>query len=122
MGVTKIFGREQAMWLGLVAGAVGVLTGFGVDVSPHVQGVITAVIVFAFGVYNAIKLHDGLNALVTHIATALFSLLAAFGLDWTSEKQAVILGSLALVASFVTRQTVVNPVPASVSPAGKLVA
>lgn len=121
MGVTKIFGREQATWLGLVAGVVGVLTGFGFEVDPHVQGVITAVIVFVFGVYNAVKLHDGLNALVSHIAVALFSLLAAFGLDWSDHKQALILGGLALVTGFVTRQLSTNPVPASVSPPGKLV-
>jgi UDP-N-acetylmuramyl pentapeptide phosphotransferase/UDP-N-acetylglucosamine-1-phosphate transferase len=121
-GVTKIFGREQALWLGLVVGAVGVLTGFGVDVSPHVQGVVTAVIVFVFGVYNAVKLHDGLNALVSHVTLALFSLLAAFGLNWSDHKQALILGSLALVTGFITRQLSTNPVPASVSPAGKLVA
>jgi len=120
--VTKIFGREQALWLALVAGVVGVFTGFGIDVPAHVQGVVTAVIVFVFGVVNAVKLHDGLNALVSHIALALFSLLAAFGLNWSDEKQAVIVGSLALVTGFITRQVSVNPIPASVSPAGKLVA
>jgi UDP-N-acetylmuramyl pentapeptide phosphotransferase/UDP-N-acetylglucosamine-1-phosphate transferase len=121
MGVTKIFGREQATWLGLVAGVVGVITGFGVNVDPHVQGYLTAGIVFVFGVYNAIKLHDGLNALVSHTAVALFSLLAALGLDWSSTKQAVILGSLALITGFITRQLSTNPFPANVSPAGKLV-
>lgn len=120
MGATRIFHREQAMWLGLVAGVVAVLTGFGIQVPEHYQGVITAVIVFVFGVYNAIRLHDGLNALVSHIALALFSLLAAFGLHWTDHKQALILGGLALVTGFVTRQLSTNPVPASVSPAGKL--
>jgi UDP-N-acetylmuramyl pentapeptide phosphotransferase/UDP-N-acetylglucosamine-1-phosphate transferase len=118
---TKIFGREQVLWLALVTGVVGVLTGFGVDVAPHVQGVITAVIVFVFAVVNAIRMHDGLNALVTGIATALFSLFAAFGLDWSSEKQAAILGALALIVGWFTRGVVTNPVPATVSPAGKLV-
>jgi hypothetical protein len=119
--VTKIFGREQAMWLGLVAGVVGVLTGFGIQVPEHAQGIVTAVIVFAFGVYNAVKLHDGLNALVSHVALALFSLLAAFGLNWSDHKQALVLGGLALVTGFITRQVSTNPVPANVSPAGKLV-
>lgn len=118
---TKIFGREQAMWLGLVAGVVGVITGFGIQVDPQVQGVVTAVIVFVFGVYNAVKLHDGLNALVSHVTLSLFSLLAAFGLNWDDHKQAVILGSLALVTGFITRQLSTNPVGAGVSPAGKLV-
>lgn len=119
--VTKIFGRDQSMWLGLVAGVVGVVTGFGVQVDPQVQGVVTAVIVFVFGVVNAVRLHDGLNALVSHVALALFSLLAAFGLNWDDHKQAVILGGLALVTGFITRQLSTSPVPASVSPAGKLV-
>ena len=119
--VTKIFGREQAMWLGLVAGVVGVLTGFGIQVPEHAQGIVTAVIVFAFGVYNAVKLHDGLNALVSHVALALFSLLAAFGLNWSDHKQALVLDDLALVTGFITRQVSTNPVPAAVSPAGKLV-
>jgi len=122
MGVTKIFGRDLPMWLGLVAGVVGVLMGFGVEVSPHVQGGVTAAIVFVFGVYNAIRLHDGLNSLVSHVSLALFSLLAAFGLNWDDHKQALILGSLALVTGFITRQLSTSPVPASVSPAGKLVA
>jgi UDP-N-acetylmuramyl pentapeptide phosphotransferase/UDP-N-acetylglucosamine-1-phosphate transferase len=121
MGVTKVFGREQAMWLGLVAGVVGVLTGFGIEVSPHLQGIITAVIVFVFGVYNAVKLHDGLNALVSHVALALFALLAAFGLNWSDHKQALVLGGLALVTGFITRQLSTNPIPPTVSPAGVLV-
>ncbi len=120
--ITKIFGRDQAAWLGLFAGVVGVLLGFGIEVAPHVQGAVTAAIVFVFGVYNAVKLHDGLNALVSHTAVALFSLLAAFGLNWDDHKQALILGSLALITGFLTRQLSTSPVPASVSPAGKLVA
>jgi UDP-N-acetylmuramyl pentapeptide phosphotransferase/UDP-N-acetylglucosamine-1-phosphate transferase len=118
---TKIFGREQALWLALVTGAVGVLTGFGLDVDPHVQGAVTAVIVFVFAVVNAVRLHDGLNALVTGITTALFSLFAAFGLDWSSEHQATVLGALALVVGFVTRQVSTSPVGPDASPAGKLV-
>jgi hypothetical protein len=120
--VTKIFGRDQSAWLGLVAGVVGVITGIGFEVDPNVQGVITAVIVFVFGVVNAVRLGDGLNALVSHIAVALFSLLVAFHYNVPSDKQAVILGALALVAGFITRQLSTSPVPASVSPPGKLVA
>lgn len=119
--VTKLFGRDLPMWLGLVAGVVGVSTGFGVVVDPHVQGIVTAAIVFVFGVINAIRLHDGLNSLVSHVTLALFALLAAFGLNWDDHKQALILGGLALVTGFITRQLSTSPVTAAVSPAGKLV-
>lgn len=119
--MVKIFGRELATWLALIAGVFQVVTSYGFDVSGHVQGIATAVVVFVFAVAVAVQAHDGIIALVTGVATALFSLFAAFGLDMPADKQALWLGTIGLVLGFFVRTQVTSPVPATASPAGKLV-
>ena len=118
----KLFGREQVVWLALIAAVSQVLLSYGFDVSGTVQGVAVAIIVFVFAVGNAVRMHDGVIALATGILTALFSLFTALNLDWTAGHQTYIVGAVSLLLAFFTRQQVTNPVPATVSPAGKLVA
>lgn len=118
----KLFGREQVVYLAIVAAAAQVLASYGLDASGKVQGIVTAVIVFVFAVGNAVVMHGGAVALATGILNGLFALFAAFSLDWTATHQTVIVGFVTLLLGFFTRQAVTNPVPASVSPAGKLVA
>lgn len=120
--MVKIFNRELPVWLALIAAVIGVLTSFGINVDSHVQGVITAVVVFVFAVVAAVALHDGIIALVTGIATAAFSLLAAFGLNWPADKQGYLIGAITVILGFFVRTQATAPVPAAVSPAGKLVA
>lgn len=119
--MVKIFGRDQVAWLALVAAVFQVVTGYGLDVSGKWQGGITAVVIFVFAVANAVHVHDGIIALVTGIATALFALFAAFNLHWTVGHQVEILGLLTVLGAFFVRTQVTSPVPAAVSPAGKLV-
>jgi uncharacterized membrane protein len=119
--MTKIFGRELAVWLAFIAAVIGVLTSFGINVDPHVQGWITAVVVFVFAVVAAVALHDGIIALATGVVTAAFSLFAAFGLEWPAEKQGYILGALTVILGFFVRTQATSSVPATASPAGKLV-
>ncbi len=120
--MTKLFGREQVAWLALVAAAVQVLLSFGLDVTATVQVWVTAAIVFVFAVANAVRMHDGIVALVTGITVALFDLLAVFGLDWTADRQQALLAAITVIAGFFVRSKVTNPVPADVSPPNKLVA
>jgi hypothetical protein len=117
----KIFGRDQVTILATVAAVFQVVTGYGFDVSGHVQGITTAVVVFVFAVANAVHVHDGIIALVTGVMTALFSLFTAFNLDWTAGHQAALLSAVTALVGLFVRQVVTSPVPASVSPAGKLV-
>jgi hypothetical protein len=117
----KIFGRDQVAWLAAIAAVFQVVTGYGFDVSGHTQGIVTAVVVFVFAVWNAIHVHDGVIALVTGVMTALFSLFAAFNLDWTTGKQVFWIAAVTAVLGLFVRTQVTSPVPASVSPAGKLV-
>lgn len=120
--MVKIFGRELAVWLATLASVWQVFTAYGIDRSGHFQGISTAIVVFVFAVAVAIQAHDGIIALVTGIATALFSLFTAFGLDFSPEKQTLWLGVITMVLGFFVRTQVTSPVPADVSPAGKLVA
>lgn len=117
----KLFGREQVVYLGVIAAVAQVAMSYGFDVDGRVQGWVTAAVVFVFAVGNAIKVHDGAIALATGVLTALWSLFAAFGLDMSAEQQTLWTGAVTLVLAFFTRQNVVNPVPAAVSPAGQLV-
>jgi hypothetical protein len=117
----KIFGRDQVAILATVAAVFQVVTGYGFDVSGHVQGIVTAVVVFVFAVANAVHVHDGIIALVVGVMNALFALFAAFNLDWTAGHQAVLISAVTALLGLFVRQVVVSPVPASVSPAGKLV-
>jgi hypothetical protein len=117
----KIFGRELAVWLATVAAVEQVVTAYGFDVNGHVQGIVTAVIVFVFGVYTAVRVGDGVIAMATGVATALFSLFAAFNLDWTAHTQSFWIAAITAVLGFFVRTQVVAPVPPAVSPPGKLV-
>jgi hypothetical protein len=118
----NLVSREQVVWLATVAAVFQVLTSYGFDVSGHVQGIATAVVVFVFAVANAIHVHDGIVALVTGILNALFALFAAFNLDWTAGHQTLIVGAVTAVLGLFVRTQVTAPVPATVSPAGVLVA
>jgi hypothetical protein len=119
--MVKIFGRELAAWLALIAAVIGVLTAFGFNVDSHVQGWVTAGVVFVFAVAAAVALHDGIIALVTGVTTALFSLFAAFGLEWPADKQAYVVGLITVILGFFVRTQATAPVGAEASPSGKLV-
>lgn len=117
----RIFGRELAVWLAAVAAVFQVVTSFGLDLDGHVQGIVTAIVVFVFGVVTAIRSGDGIIAMATGVVTALFSLFTAFNLEWSPERQGYIIGAITLILGFWVRDRVTSPVPASVSPPGTLV-
>jgi len=117
----KLWGREQVVWLAVIASVAQVATSYGLDLDGKVQGIVTAIVVFVFAVGNAVVMHDGVIALATGTLNALFALFASLNLDWTAEHQTAIVGAVTLILGFFTRQVVTNPIPATVSPAGKLV-
>jgi hypothetical protein len=119
--MVKIFGRELAVWLATIAAVFQVVTSFGFDVDGHVQGIVTAVVVFVFAVVVAVRSGDGIIAMATGVVTALFSLFAAFNLEWSPERQGYVIGALTLILGFWVRDRVVSPTPAAVSPPNKLV-
>lgn len=117
----KIYGREPAVWMALVAAVWGVLSAFGIGFSDQTQSVVTAAIAAALGLAVAVQVGDGLLAALNGLVVAAVSLVSHFALHWSAEEQAAKVGALTLlIAWFVTRPAVTAPVPATVSPAGKL--
>lgn len=120
--MVKIFGRELAVWLATIAAVFQVVTAYGFDVSGKAQGILTAVVVFAFAVYTAWRAHDGIIALATGVVQALFALFLAFNIHVSAEHQVLWLNGLtALLTFLVVRPNIGAPVGPEVSPAKKLV-
>lgn len=107
----KIFGREPAVWLGLFAAVLDLLTGFGLDASAEQQTLVNTVAAAAVAVASAVVMKSGaLFATLTQFATAGFALFAGYGLDWGAEHQAQVLAVIATVGALWTRTQVQAPV------------
>ncbi|MFF8422917.1 hypothetical protein [Streptomyces sp. NPDC015680] len=117
----KIFGREPAVLLSLIAVLVKLVAAFGVEVSGEQQAVINAVAAAAVGVALAVMAHDGIGAALVGFIQSAVALAIGFGLDWSAEQQAVVLSVAAGVVAMWDRTQVTAPVPAgtakSASPA-----
>jgi hypothetical protein len=111
----KIFGREPALWLALVAVGVKLLTAFGLDVSTDQQAVINAVAAAVVGLTVAVMVHDGVSSAVLGLLQAVVALAVGFGLHLSADQQAVIMSAAAAVVAMFVRTQVTAPKP----PAGK---
>jgi hypothetical protein len=89
----KIFGREPAAWLALIAVAVKLSTAFGLDLTDGQQAVINAV------------------AAALGFVQAALALAVGFGLHWSPEQQAVVMSFVSALVAMWTRTQVTAPVP-----------
>ncbi|TVL89729.1 hypothetical protein [Streptomyces sp. SAJ15] len=108
----KIFNREPAVWLGLVAVVVQFVSAFWIEVSADTQTAINAVAAAAMGLIIAFMVHDGVVAALTGFAQAALALGMNLGLDWSTEKQAAWMAFITVVAQAFVRTQVTAPVPA----------
>lgn len=119
----KIFGREPAMWLALLGALWQVVSAFGLDFSAQTQSIATAAVAAVLGVIVAVQVHDGIVSAVNGLVVAAVSAVSYYAMHWDAAGQAKLVGAVMIVFTFFfVRQNVTAPVPASVSPAGKLVA
>lgn len=118
----KIYGREPAVWLAALGALWQILSAFGLDFDPQLQSIVTAVVAAALGLVVAVQVGDGVYAAVAGLITAGTSLVSYFAFDWSAETQAKFVGAVMIVIGLWVRDKVTAPVPASVSPPGKLVA
>lgn len=106
----KLFGREPALWLALVAVGVKLATAFGLDVSSDQQAVINAVAAAVVGLIVAILVHDGVSAAILGLAQAVLALAVGFGLDWSADQQAVVMSAAAALVGMFVRTQVTAPI------------
>lgn len=118
----KVFGREPAVWLAVLGAAWQIASAFGLDFSAGTQSVVTAVVAAALGLVVAVQVHDGIYAAVVGLVTSGTSLTSYYALHWTAEHQAQFVAAVMIVLGLWVRDKVTAPVPATVSPAGVLVA
>lgn len=106
----KIFGREPAVWLALVAVIVKLACAFGLNLSTDQQAWVNAAAAAIVGLIVAISVHDGIGAAVIGLVQAGLALAVGLGLDWSAEQQAVVLSLASAVVAMWTRTQVTAPV------------
>jgi hypothetical protein len=108
----KIFGREPALILGFAAAALKLVAAFGLDVTADQQTLINAVLAAGVGVWLAIVARNGAwAAALMQLAQAVMALFVGFGLNWTADKQGLVMATVAALLALFERTQVTAPVP-----------
>lgn len=110
MTPVKIFGREPAVILGLVAVLVQFLSAFVVDVSADTQTAINVAAAAVVGLIVAFMVHDGTIAAITGLAQAALALGMNLGLHLSGDQQAAFMAIITVFAQAFVRQQVEAPV------------
>ena len=105
--------RDPAFYLTLFATIVRLAVAFGTDITADQQAVLNATAAAVAGVIVALWVRrDGQVAALTGLVHALLALAVGFGLDWSAERQAVVMSAAGLLLAGFVRTQVVARVPA----------
>lgn len=111
--MTRLLGREPALLLGLVAAAVK-LVGYEADVTAEVQTAINAIAAGVVAIALAVIAKNGAwAAAILQTAQAVMALFVGLGLDWSADRQALWMASIAAVLAVVERFMLTPPLPAT---------
>lgn len=109
-----IFGREPALLLGAINGAVVLFSALILPLDTTQQGVLNVVVSAVLGLIVAIKVQGGTwAAAILAVLQALIAAALAFGFDLSPEIQSGIMLFAATVLAFATRSIVVADPPAA---------
>ena len=109
----KIFGREPAVWVGLIGGALTLLVSMGVlDFTNEQTGLAMAVVAAVFGVITAYLTKDTMLGVVVGFSKAAIALAVGFGASFSPELTAAIIAFVTVTMGFFQRtQTSPSPAP-----------
>lgn len=108
-----LIGREPALLLGLIAAAVK-LIGYEADVTAETQTAINAIAAGVVAIALAVIAKNGAWAAgILQTAQAVMALFVGLGLDWSADRQALWMSSIAAILAVVERFMLTPPVPAT---------
>lgn len=109
----KVFGREPAVWLGLIAVAVQFAVAWGVSLSEEQQAGINAVATLAMGLAVAVmSARDQIVPAASGLLVGVLQLAVAFGFDLSQEKITTAGALLTALLALWLRTQVTAPVAA----------
>ncbi|MFJ9771252.1 hypothetical protein ACIRVF_08405 [Kitasatospora sp. NPDC101157] len=111
--MTKLFGREPALWATLAAVLVKIVAAFGLHFSGDQQALVNAVVAAGVGLAVAVMTRDGVSAAAMGAVQAVLALAVGLGLHWSAEQQATVMSLVAAAVGMWTRTQVTAPVPAA---------
>jgi len=107
----KLFGREPALWLGLISSLVMFAGAFGLNLTADQQALINAASAALFGLLTAWFIaKDGLTAAILGFVQAVLALAVGFGLNLSSDKQTIIMVVVSALTSMFVRTQATAPV------------
>lgn len=114
MTVVKIWGREPAVWLALVAAIVQGVSGFFFHLTDEQQGVVNALAVALLGFVTAAAVKgDAWLPAISGLVKAVLALGVAFGAHWAPDKQSLVMILVTAVFAAFVRTQVTAPVNAA---------
>lgn len=110
----KVFGREPALVLSIVAVLGQLVSQFFADFSAEQQGAVNAVAFAVLGLVGAWKVQrEKLVPALLGFAQAGVALFLAFGVDFAADHQSTVLAVLTVIVGAFTRTQVTAPVDAT---------
>lgn len=110
----KLFGREPALWISVISGALSLVVSLSVGLDAEEAAGWVAVITALFGVATAILTRPIAPAAFTTLVTVTADLLAAYHFDVSAGTVAAVNGFVLAVLTLLTRAQVS---PKEVTPA-----
>lgn len=99
----KIFGREPAIWVGLIEAALAFALALGLDWSNEQVALVMAVVVTVFGVITAYATKDTMLGYVVGLTKAVIALFIGFGVDVSADLTASLIGVITVGIGFFQR-------------------
>jgi membrane associated rhomboid family serine protease len=108
----RIFGREPALWLGMIAALLNVIVGFGWHLTDTQVSLINIALAAVFAVAGAVLVRPFPVPILIGAVNAVLSVAIAFGVHLSSASMGLIDAGIFAVMAFVLRQSV-TPTPSA---------